>query len=552
MLKVFISKGFYIGIAVGFSERKTEMKVHSETLSGSLCWRKDTLFESVNKALRYKSATPPQLNSSRKARFKISLRTDVLFTLALVLMAFTAKSQKALTLKECIDIAIQNNQTIQESQYQKNIADIAYKQAGMQRLPNFNGGVRQGFNTGRNIDPFSNQFINQTIKTGSYSLDMDMNIFNGLQLTNTIKRNRAIQSAALNDNEAAKNVLVLSVIRLYLQVVSNQEIIKITTLQLSSTNEQVNSATKKVSAGVLAESQLADLQTQAATEEINLANAKSNFEVSKLDLFLAMNYNAKEDMSFVPPAENSLLDAAQLPDAAAVYQSALNFFPDIKSAELRKQAASFDIKIARSYYFPTLSLYGYLGTTYSSSVTKTLFVPDGTSTTIVNTSATNYINVAGSDYYVKEVQQVKNGYDKPFTYFNQLDANLNAGAGLSLRIPLLNAFQAKYKTAAAKANLQRLNTQTASVKNQLQNAVEQSIQNLKIASERILLTEKQIKALKQSLDNSTARISAGTSNAIEYLLVKTNYDRAVVNLIQFKYEYQLRYAIVQFYQTGKW
>jgi len=66
------------------------------------------------------------------------------------------------------------------------------------------------------------------------------------------------------------------------------------------------------------------------------------------------------------------------------------------------------------------------------------------------------------------------------------------------------------------------------------------------------LTEKQIKALKQSLDNATARIGAGTSNAIEYLLVKTNYDRAVVNLIQLKYEYQLRFSIVQFYQTGKW
>ncbi len=214
---------------------------------------------------------------------------------------------------------------------------------------------------------------------------------------------------------------------------------------------------------------------------------------------------------------------------------------------LRKNAAELDKKIARSYYFPSLSLYGYAGTTYSSSVAKTLFVPDGTFTNSVATSTSSFITVSGSDYFLKENQSIKNGITKPFTYFNQLDANINAGAGVSLRIPILNGLQAKFRKANATANIQRLNAQEIAVKNQLQNAVEQSIQNLRIAAERILLTEKQIKALQQSLGYATSKMVAGTSNVIDYLLVKTNLDKAVINLIQLKYECQLRSKIVNFY-----
>jgi outer membrane protein len=514
------------------------------------CYSK--LFIGLNKDKKYKSATPLKLNDSTSVGFKKIIAPHFFFLLLFLVFVSSVKSQQQFTLKDCIDIALKNSQQVQEVQYQKRLAAIALQQTTMQRLPNLNASLRQGQNTGRSIDPFSNQFINQTIQTGSYGLDLDMNLFSGMQLANTIKRNKANLSAAENDTEAAKNLLVLFVTRLFLQAVSNQEIIKAIRLQLSTTQEQFSNAEKRLAAGVIAESQLADLQTQIATEEINLANAINNFELVKLDLLLAMNYSESSSILFVPPSEKGLLALTELPAAATVYKAVINFFPDIKSVMLRKNAAELDKKIARSYYFPSLSLYGYVGTTYSSSVAKTLFVPDGTFTNSIATSTSNFITVNGSDYYLKESQSIKNGITKPFTYFNQLDANINAGAGISLRIPILNGLQAKFRKANATANIQRLNAQEVTVKNQLQNAIEQSIQNLRIAAERIVLTEKQIKATEQSLDFAASKMAAGTSNLLDYLLVKTNLDKAVINLIQLKYEYQLRAKIVEFYQKGSW
>lgn len=276
MLKRCDSRGFYIGIAVEFRDVKITMKYF--------------------------------------------------FLLMITILSFgNLHSQQQLTLTDCINMALKNSQQIQESAYQQKFVGITLQQANMQRLPNLNVSVWQGQNTGRSIDPFSNQFINQTIKTGSYGLDLDMNLFSGMQLTNTIKRNKANLYAAESDNEAAKNLLVLSVTRLFLQAVSNQKIIKAIRLQLNTTKEQFTNAEKRLAAGVIAESQLADLQTQIATKEINLANAINNFELGKLDLLLAMNYSESSSISFVPPSETGLLALTELPAAATVYKAALNF-----------------------------------------------------------------------------------------------------------------------------------------------------------------------------------------------------------------------------------
>lgn len=59
-------------------------------------------------------------------------------------------------------------------------------------------------------------------------------------------------------------------------------------------------------------------------------------------------------------------------------------------------------------------------------------------------------------------------------------------------------------------------------------------------------------ALQQTLTNSVFKIDNGTSSATEYVIAKSNYDKAKINLIQAKYEYRFLQIIVQFYQAGTW
>jgi len=49
-----------------------------------------------------------------------------------------------------------------------------------------------------------------------------------------------------------------------------------------------------------------------------------------------------------------------------------------------------------------------------------------------------------------------------------------------------------------------------------------------------------------------SKISAGTVNSVEYVLAKTNFDRARSNLVQAKYEVLLQQKILDFYKDGEW
>lgn len=474
----------------------------------------------------------------------------IVLSLLVFSLVIDAAAQKTFTLKECIDIALQNNQQVKDATYQTNINKIALQQAKALQLPNVNINLNQGLNTGRSIDPFSNQFIDQTIRFGNYGLGLDLTLFNGLQTRNTIKRNRASLQAGEKEAAATKNVIALNVIRNYLQVISNQEIAKATGLQLMATHEQLNTAQKKVGAGVLAESQLADLNGQVATEKLNLANANNTIELAKLDLFLTMNFVSNDTVTFMADEQTDTI--ATTINANDVYEAALKYLPDLQTIEHKKRAAEIDKVIARGFRYPSLAFFANTGSTYSSSVNKTQFVPDGTTTSIVSTSPDNFITVNGADYFIQQKTSVKNGSNKPFTYFNQLNGNINSGVGLALRIPILNGLQAKYKVASANAVITRIDAQLTSVKNQLKNAVERSVQNLKNAAEKIVLTEQQVAALQQTLTNSVFKIDNGTSSATEYVIAKSNYDKAKINLIQAKYEYRFLQIIVQFYQTGSW
>ena len=104
---------------------------------------------------------------------------------------------------------------------------------------------------------------------------------------------------------------------------------------------------------------------------------------------------------------------------------------------------------------------------------------------------------------------IRNGTTKSFTYFNQLNANINSNFGLALRIPILNGLQAKMRIASADAAIVRVDGQLISIKNQLRNAVERAVQNLDNANQKIVLIEQQVAALQQTVTNASIKIENG-------------------------------------------
>ena len=73
------------------------------------------------------------------------------------------KNTNTLTLKLYVETGIANNLQVLQSDLQMQGAQINYKQAKMNMLPDLNGSAGHGINQGRSIDPFTNSYINQQV-----------------------------------------------------------------------------------------------------------------------------------------------------------------------------------------------------------------------------------------------------------------------------------------------------------------------------------------------------------------------------------------------------
>ena len=489
----------------------------------------------------------------------ISLRKSVL--LAIIIAGFAsfqtvcgqAKVQQApntYSLEDCIRIALETNPQVKISELQVQSNANVYQQSKWQRWPSLSFSAGQGFSSGRNIDPYTNVYVQQSVNSNNFQLGSSVVLFNGFQLQNQVKRNDFNLQASQKDLDAARNDLMLNVALSYLQVISNDELITVAQRQVDASNLQVERTAKLVEAGTLAESNLFDLRSQLANDELTLVNAQNNFETAKLNLKQYMNMPGSEPISVIkiPVADPTL----QAYDATIqeIFDVALSNLPQMKAANLRIEYARQSVEIAKGAGMPSLTLSGGIGTAFSSVAPKQRFIADGTgSTTTIVPSATNFVQYGDISVPVMQRVTTPNGAIQDFGYFNQLDGNRNTSVNLSLRVPIFSQFQVKYNVANAKNQQKTTEYQAQQVQLNIRKNVEQAYIDMTNSAKRYSATANQVRALTETFRVAQVRFDVGAINSVEYNIAKANLDRANGNLIQTKYDYVFRTKILDFYMN---
>jgi outer membrane protein len=472
--------------------------------------------------------------------------------LVLVLGISTAASaQQKYSLQQCVNTAMQNNLQLQQGQLQQRSGLNILEQSKWQRYPNLNFNGSQGLQSGRNIDPFTNQFVEQAVNFSNFSLNTGITVFNGYQLKNTIRQNQLNLQATEKDIESNRNTLILNVATGYLNVLNNQEQLEFARRQVQTTQLQLERTEKLVKGGALPEINLYDIRSQLANDELAVINAQNSIEVAKLTLKQLMNLPANEQLEIeginLPAPSTTQPYEATLEQ---VYQAALKYLPDMDAANLRIESAKTGVEIAKGAKMPTISAGAGLSSAFSSAAPNQRFVGDGGESRIVNVpSATKYVSYLGISVPVIEKISVPSGAIQDFGYFDQLSFNRNASLSLSLRMPIFNGYQVKYRIANAQIQQKNVELQSKIIQNQVRQTVEQAYYNMLNAAKRYEATAKQVESLELSFKASESRLNAGALNVLEYNITKNNLDRSRISLIQAKYDYIFRTKILDFYQS---
>ena len=455
-------------------------------------------------------------------------------------VGFAQSSQQSqLTLNDCILLALENNNDLKSSKLQTKSSIINYKQSKNGLLPNLNMNYNIGVNDGRSIDPFTNSYINQELTFSALGVNLNTTVFNGFRVLNSIKQSKFNMKASEMELEEAKQNLILQVTIGYIQILNSRDLLELSESRLITTEAQLKRLKTHYDEGVGNPVDYTDMQGQYAMDKISIVDAENNLKAAVLGFITLLNLESGSDKNF----ENisGLIQSEKYAlSANDVYNDALQNLATFKSKQFRIDAADSGIKVARSNYYPEISLFGQLNTNYSSAAE--LFTETGSSITETG----DFITIANQDYPVLQNQKQFSG--SKISYEDQFDNNLNSVVGVSVRVPLFNGFRAKNSVQLQKIALEETVLELENTKLLFKQSIEHAYSNMESAFSRYHILLDQVTAFEESYRVNEVRFNNGVSNIVEYITSKNNMDGAQLNLNKAKYEYVLRVKILDYYR----
>lgn len=442
------------------------------------------------------------------------------------------------TLEKCVNYAVQNSLRVKQSQALIRDGELAVKQGQMSRLPSLNASTSVGAQFGRTIDPFTNTFATSSIKFNSFGLSAGMPLYTGGRISAGIHQSKLELEARAYDLQNVSNTLALDVARSYLTILLAQEQLDNAERQLNLSRQQLDQTDKLIRAGALPPNDRLDVLAQIARNEQVVVEVRNAVRSAYLGLRQLMELPPDEDLVIARPEITvpEVIDQATL-SFPAVYASALSTQPQIKSGDLRLQAASEGITLARSGMLPTLSIGGNLNTAFSSVARQV----DGFQT--IRQSQTVFIDGQPIVFETDVLSPIF--MDIP--YFNQLNNNFGQSIGLTLSVPIYNNHRNNIAVERARLGVLNQELQNRQQRQLLQTVVQQAINDAMAAREAWMAGNKAVEAAQAAFDNAQKRFDLGAINALQYSTARITLDSAQVDLIRAKYQYLFNLKNVEFY-----
>lgn len=459
----------------------------------------------------------------------------------LSLIISTSQAQKAWSLQDCFDYAIENNISIKQIELSKSFAENSVKQSKMALyLPNANANVNESFNFGNSIDPTTYQFVNSNTNTTSFGLSASYGLFEGLSKINTLKANKENLSATEYEIEEVKNNIKIYITNLYLQIIIANDVLNISNEKISLTQNQFKNAKALVDAGVQARGVLLDVEAQLANDELSVLTAENNLEKALNQLKLLLQLDPYEDFGIEEVDVSKELEELVV-NPKSIATSAMEVMPQIKAAEFRRNAAEYDLKTAKGSLYPSLSLSGSIGTRFFSEA------QNRTGSEIVE-SDMNF-EIGGTPVSATFQNEIPTFSKTPF--FHQLENNLSESISIGLNIPILGGWQRRTAIANAKINILKSDLDMEAKKNTINEEVFNAYTDLRLAQKRYQATTKSAQASDLAFNYANEKFKAGIMNSLEFETAKNRKISTEANLIQAKYDLFFKKLILNYYETGE-
>jgi outer membrane protein len=202
-------------------------------------------------------------------------------------------------------------------------------------------------------------------------------------------------------------------------------------------------------------------------------------------------------------------------DTDKIFNKAVSFLPEIKSAEVVVENSDIAIEIAKGAYYPTLSFGAGLGTSYQ---------------------------------YNKNFRNPITGETiQPDPFGQQLKDNMGYNLGFNLSVPIFSRFQTKSGVTRASINKEKAELQLVDKKVQLREQIEKAYADATASLDQFISAQTSLVAQEELFKNAQESYDSGVMTSFDFDQVRNQLVNAQSTIANAKYNFVFRTKLLEYF-----
>jgi outer membrane protein len=439
----------------------------------------------------------------------------------------------SLTLQKCIQFAIDNSFSVLRAKNQADVSGWQLVQSYGQFLPNLS--VSAGYTPISSSNRLQSQFIPNPDTTqpaqqffvlqgsdgrnANYNISSSLNLFNGFSDFAGLKRSINQNDANSYSLDQAKQDIAFNVAQSYLQVLLNDELLRITQENLRASQGRLRQFQEQTKVGSRAIADLYQQEALSAADELAMIRAENTLRNSKITLIRQIRLDPVMEYGFQVPATDTTKLDDSIQDINRLVQEALKNRSDLKAREKILSSSIWGTRaITGIGYLPRLDLtfsYGANGFTQSR------------------------LTVAGRELPSPVLPALT----------QQLQDQTNYSLSLNFNWTLFDRFSRELQIQQTKLTEKNAQLDYEDLKLQIVGQVKQGLGDYNAGVSQLISTDKGQISAKQAYETVKKRYEVGSATFVELATAQATLVQAQSNRAQALFNFTFQKKILEYF-TG--
>lgn len=432
--------------------------------------------------------------------FKISELKVKSVALALLLFACSISAQEKLTLSvdQAVELGLQKSKTLHSSLMKSKTSAAKLSEVNAMRLPSLK--LAAVYRRLSKVDPFSIMGPTGPITIAPNILDnyvtqltLAQPLFTGFRLSSSSDIAEYTANASAEDYNKDKAELIFNIKNAYWNLFKAVQMKKVMDDNVQMVKAHLNDANNLLKAGMLTKNDLLKLEVQLSDMMFKQVDAENAVKLSMTALNSTLSISLNTEIEISSSANMSLVEYDKL---EKLISSAVEKRTEIKSADYRVKAGEAGVTLAKSSWYPQISLYG------------------------------NY-------YYSRPNQRI-------FPSKDEFKDTWDAGVNISMNV--WDWLTTSYQTEQAEANLAQAVDGLGIVKDNITLEVTQNYLNMNQSLKKIEISNLAVKQADENMRITSDKFKNGLAASSDVIDAETAQSTAKINYTNSLVDYELSKA----------